>query len=43
MEFVLTKEQQEAEEKIEAEGVASFQKIVSEGISNQLLAWKGSR
>ena len=42
MEFVLTKEQQEAErKKIEAAGVASFQKIVSEGISNQLLAWKG--
>lgn len=42
MEFVLTKESQEAErKKIEAEGVASFQKIVSEGISDALLAWKG--
>jgi len=42
MEFVLTKEKQEAERKqIEAEGIAGFQKIVSEGISEQLLAWKG--
>lgn len=42
MEFVLLKEQQEAERKrIEAEGIATFQKIVSEGISPQLLQWKG--
>ena len=42
MEFVLTKETQEANRKqIEAQGIASFQKIVSEGISDQLLSWKG--
>lgn len=42
MEFVLSKEKQEATRKqIEAEGIASFQKIVSEGISDQLLSWKG--
>merc|ERR1711975_137769 len=42
MEFVLTKEKQEAErKKLEASGVAAFQKIVSEGISEQLLMWKG--
>lgn len=42
MEFVLRKEQQEAERKtIEAKGIAQFQHIVSEGISPALLAWKG--
>lgn len=42
MEFVLTKEKQEAERKaIEAKGIADFQKIVSEGISEQTLRWKG--
>eukprot|EP00286_Rhodomonas_abbreviata_P024636 CAMPEP_0181296946 /NCGR_PEP_ID=MMETSP1101-20121128/4972_1 /TAXON_ID=46948 /ORGANISM="Rhodomonas abbreviata, Strain Caron Lab Isolate" /LENGTH=344 /DNA_ID=CAMNT_0023401839 /DNA_START=50 /DNA_END=1084 /DNA_ORIENTATION=+ len=42
MEFVLTKELQEAErKKIEAKGIADFQKIVSEGISPDLLKWKG--
>jgi prohibitin 1 len=42
MEFVLQKERQEAERKaIEAGGIASFQKIVSEGISPELLQWKG--
>mmetsp|Transcript_32100 Transcript_32100/g.37737 ORF Transcript_32100/g.37737 Transcript_32100/m.37737 type:complete len:330 (+) Transcript_32100:49-1038(+) len=42
MEFILSKERQEADRKrIEAEGVASFQKIVSDGISPQLLQWKG--
>lgn len=42
MEFVLSKERQEADRKrIEAEGVAAFQKIVSDGISTQLLQWKG--
>jgi len=42
MEFVLSKERQEADRKqIEAQGVAAFQKIVSEGISTQLLQWKG--
>jgi prohibitin 1 len=42
MKFVLQKEQQEAERKrIEAQGVADFQHIVSQGISAQLLEWKG--
>lgn len=42
MEFVLQKERQEAERKsIEADGIAKFQKIVSEGISENLLRWKG--
>lgn len=42
MEFVLTKEKQEAERKaIEARGIADFQKIVSDGISDQTLRWKG--
>lgn len=42
MRFVLEKERQEAERKrIEAQGIADFQKIVSSGISNQLLEWKG--
>lgn len=42
MEFVLSKERQEADrKKVEAEGISAFQRIVSEGISDQLLAWKG--
>merc|ERR550514_2668716 len=42
MEFVLTKERQEAERKsVEARGIAAFQRIVSEGISPALLQWKG--
>lgn len=42
MEFVLTKERQEAKRKaIEAEGIAAFQLIVTKGISEQLLKWKG--
>lgn len=42
MEFVLVKERQEAERKaVEAKGLAEFQKIVSEGISPELLRWKG--
>lgn len=42
MEFVLKKEKQEAERKsIEAGGIADFQRIVSEGISEELLKWKG--
>mmetsp|Transcript_46032 Transcript_46032/g.89927 ORF Transcript_46032/g.89927 Transcript_46032/m.89927 type:complete len:292 (-) Transcript_46032:35-910(-) len=41
MEFVLTKERQEAERKaIEAQGISDFQTIVSEGISDKLLRWK---
>lgn len=42
MEFVLTKEKQEADRKrIEAKGIADFQAIVAAGISEQLLRWKG--
>ncbi len=42
MQFILAKERQEAERKrIEAAGIADFQKIVSEGISGPLLQWKG--
>jgi len=42
MQFVLEKEEAEARRKaIEAKGVADFQKIVSEGISQELLLWKG--
>jgi regulator of protease activity HflC (stomatin/prohibitin superfamily) len=42
MAFVLKKEEQEAERKrIEAKGIRDFQAIVSEGINNQLLKWKG--
>jgi len=42
MVFVLQKEQQEAERKrIEAKGIRDFQQTVSEGISPQLLKWKG--
>jgi len=42
MEFVLSKEKQEADrKKLEASGIQAFQKIVSEGISPQLLQWKG--
>jgi len=42
MQFVLQKEKQEADRKaIEAEGIANFQKIVSQGISPQYLKWKG--
>lgn len=42
MQYVLQKETQEAERKrIEARGIADFQKIVTEGISDKLLAWKG--
>lgn len=42
MQFVLLKEKQEAERKrIEAKGIADFQHIVSQGISEQLLRWKG--
>jgi regulator of protease activity HflC (stomatin/prohibitin superfamily) len=42
MKFVLQKESQEAERKrIEAQGIADFQRIVASGISPQLLEWKG--
>lgn len=42
MEFILTKEKQEADRKrIEAKGIADFQIIVAAGISEQLLRWKG--
>ncbi|MDO8548874.1 MAG: prohibitin family protein [Ignavibacteria bacterium] len=42
MQFILQRETQEAERKrIEAQGIADFQRIVSQGISDQLLKWKG--
>ena len=42
MKFVLQKEEQEAQRKrVEAQGIADFQKIVAAGISQQLLEWKG--
>ena len=42
MSFVLQKEKQEAERKrIEAQGIRDFQQTVSQGISQQLLEWKG--
>jgi regulator of protease activity HflC (stomatin/prohibitin superfamily) len=42
MQFVLAKERQEAERRrIEAQGIADFQRIVTTGINDQLLRWKG--
>ncbi|KAI8912289.1 membrane protease subunit [Powellomyces hirtus] len=42
MMFVLERERAEAERKaIEAEGISRFQKIVAQGVSNNLLRWKG--
>jgi prohibitin 1 len=42
MEFVLLKEKQEAERKrVEAAGIKDFQNIVTQGISDKLLEWKG--
>lgn len=42
MQFVLTKERQEADRKrIEAQGISDFQNIVTKGISEPLLRWKG--
>jgi regulator of protease activity HflC (stomatin/prohibitin superfamily) len=41
MRFVLAKERQEAERKrVEAAGIADFQRIVTQGISEPLLKWK---
>ncbi|MCI0402719.1 MAG: prohibitin family protein [Acidobacteria bacterium] len=42
MNFILDKEKREAERKrIEAAGIRDFQQIVAQGISPQLLTWKG--
>ena len=42
MQFTIEKEKLEAERKrIEAQGIADFQKIVSAGITQSLLKWKG--
>ena len=42
MSFVLQKEKQEAERKrIDAQGIRDFQQTVAQGISQQLLEWKG--
>jgi prohibitin 1 len=42
MEFVLQRERQEAERKrVEAQGIKDFQNVVTEGISDKLLEWKG--
>jgi len=42
MNFILLREKQEAERRrIEAAGIADFQQIVAQGISQQLLTWKG--
>ncbi len=42
MRFVLEKEKQEAERKrVEAQGIQDFQRIISMGLSEQLLRWKG--
>jgi prohibitin 1 len=42
MQFVLAREKQEADRRrIEAQGIADFQRIVSQGINEQLLKWKG--
>jgi len=42
MSFILQKEKQEADRKrIEAQGIADFQRIVATNISQQLLEWKG--
>jgi regulator of protease activity HflC (stomatin/prohibitin superfamily) len=42
MRFVLDRERQEADrKKIEATGIAEFQRIVSQSINENLLRWKG--
>ncbi|MFZ2088031.1 MAG: prohibitin family protein [Desulfobaccales bacterium] len=42
MRFILLKEEQEAERRrIEAQGIQNFQRIISQGLSEQLLRWKG--
>jgi prohibitin 1 len=42
MEFVLLKEEQEAKrKKIEAQGIADFQRIITQGLTDNLLRWKG--
>jgi regulator of protease activity HflC (stomatin/prohibitin superfamily) len=42
MQFILSRERQEAERKeIEAKGIQKFQDIVSQGINERLLVWKG--
>ncbi|HEX3019757.1 MAG TPA: prohibitin family protein [Chitinispirillaceae bacterium] len=42
MQYVLEKEKLEADRKrIEAQGIADFQKIVAEGLNKDLLQWKG--
>jgi len=42
MTFILQKEKQEAERKrIEAQGIADFQRIVAQGLSPLILEWKG--
>jgi regulator of protease activity HflC (stomatin/prohibitin superfamily) len=42
MQFILEREQKEAERKrIEAKGIADFQAIVTKGISQNPLRWKG--
>jgi regulator of protease activity HflC (stomatin/prohibitin superfamily) len=42
MQFVLAREKQEAERRrIEAQGIADFQRVVSQGIDERLLRWKG--
>ncbi len=42
MQFVLLREEQEARrKKIEAQGIADFQRIITQGLTDRLLRWKG--
>jgi prohibitin 1 len=42
MQFVLLREEQEARrKKIEAQGIADFQRIITQGLTDKLLRWKG--